>query len=72
MGYIVLDLAAVERLETARGSTEIRDVAGRVIGVFQPATEAISPQSKAELEARRQNRSGKRLDEVLKGLPRLI
>ncbi len=70
MGYIVLDGNAVTRLESVRGSTEIRDLAGRVIGVFEPAVESISPQLRAELESRRANRSGRRLDEVLKELPR--
>jgi hypothetical protein len=70
MGYIVLDPVAVKQLASAREATEIRDEIGRIVGIFQPATEAISSQSRAELEARRANRSGKRLDEVLAGLAR--
>ena len=67
MGCIVLDPAAVRRLEAARESAEIRDEGGRLIGIFQPIAESISPQERAELETRRLDRSGKRLDQVLKG-----
>ncbi len=70
MGFIILDPETVKRLESARETMEIRDEVGRTIGIFQPATEAISARSRAELEVRRPDRSGRRLDEVINELRR--
>jgi len=70
MGFIILDRETVKRLESARETLELRDEVGRTVGIFQPATEAISAHSRAELEAQRQDRSGRRLDEVINELRR--
>lgn len=70
MGFIILDPETVKRLESARETIEIRDQVGRTVGIFQPATEAISAGSRAELEVRRRDRSGRRLDEVILELRR--
>jgi hypothetical protein len=68
MGYIILDPAAVKQLEQSRDAVELRDELGRVIGTFRPAGDSISSERRAELEERRKVRSGRPLDEVLKGL----
>ena len=70
MGFIILDGETVKRLESARETMEIRDEVGRTVGIFQPATETLSASSRTELEAQRQDRSGRRLDEVINELRR--
>jgi hypothetical protein len=71
-----LDSETSRHLEAAAQPVELCDDAGRVIGFFLPEVDARGkppaglevPLSTEEIERRRQSRSGRTLDEILRGL----
>lgn len=71
-----LDSETCRRLGEATQAVELCDDAGRVIGVFLPESAARGrppeglpvPLAPEEIERRRSHRSGRTLDEILRGL----
>lgn len=70
MGFIKLDAAAIEILRAVSDGVQIRDSAGNVIGIFQPAPPVyeegeIPPTSEEELVRRENNPIKYSTEEVL-------
>jgi hypothetical protein len=78
MNEVIIDAALRARLNNLEGLLKIRDESGRTLGYFYPVEgpgceEEVpirSPFSQEDLERRRQDRSGRPLDEILDGLSR--
>jgi hypothetical protein len=73
MTRVVLDANTLARLRDSSDLIEVRDELGKVVGYYYPirggaATATRSPYSREELERLRQQRTGRPLDEILKGL----
>jgi len=77
MARITLDPEVCRKLDAVAETVEICDLEGRVIGFFLPdigrpgvpPADLRVPLSVEEVERRRQARSGRTLDEILRGLP---
>jgi hypothetical protein len=76
MTRLVVDAATQAKLNHLNGLLEICDEAGRTLGYFHPVltekhsaeNHIQSPFTEEELERRRQQRTGRPLTEILKGL----
>jgi hypothetical protein len=75
MSKVVVDAALRARLHNLAGLLEVCDESGQILGYFHPvavwnAAEgcAQSPIPREEIERRRQQRSGRPLADILKGL----
>ncbi len=77
MARITLDSEVCRKLDEVAETVEICDLEGRVIGFFLPdigrpgvpPADLRVPLSDEEVERRRKVRSGRTLDEILRGLP---
>jgi len=79
MTRVVLDSSTLEKLKTSEPSLEVCNTEGKVVGYFHPAVrygkwvngKIVSPFSDAEIEMRRQDRSGRPLKEIMEELQKL-
>ncbi len=72
MGFIVLNPESLNQFQHVGEPTELRDASGRVVGFFNPMAghQVDPPFSHDEIEEDRKQRTGRPLEEILKGLPR--
>jgi hypothetical protein len=74
MPRLLLDTSLAENLRKASDVVEIVDEAGRVLGVYTPVLKHLPPPgykfpiSDEELERRRQEKTGRSLDQILQDL----
>jgi len=68
MTRVIADATLPTRLRAVTDALEICDESGKLLGYFHPAVRVTSPLSREELERRRQQRAGKPLAEILRGL----
>lgn len=71
MTCVTFGAEMIARLGDVEGLVEVRDDAGRTIGYFRAVDSAgtkRTPFSREEIERRRQQRTGRPLGDVLKGL----
>jgi len=76
MVKVVLDASVLARLNNPDGPVEVCDESGTTVGYFQPvgppcergSLGSQSPFSDEEMERRRQQRSGRSLEEILADL----
>ena len=75
MSHIVLDAQTLKKLDPLKGSLEVRDEAGKVVGWFTPLVDPSQYQglpgpqiSPEEIERRRKESGGRTLAEIMADL----
>ncbi len=72
MTRMTFDAATLATLRSVSAPVEVYDETGQLVGYFHPRSQktnaARSPFSREELERRRQQRTGRTLDEILPSL----
>ncbi len=74
MSRLLMDASLAENLRKASDAVEIVDEAGRVLGVYTPVLKHVPPPgfkfpiTDEELERRKQEKTGRSLDEILQDL----